>query len=107
MAKQEENVLATIRTEATSVIATTKDHLHHINNLTMIVADHLRNIDQTPKRAVRAAQAKTAKGITDKEHRSTTRRKNTKHKTQKHMDNQYRSIDQRHTNHTKTNDNSE
>jgi hypothetical protein len=107
-------VLTIIRTEATSEMTTTKYHLHHMittkittNYLTMIVEDHICKIASTPKRAVRAAQATTTKGITDKEHRSTMKLKDTKHQTHKPMDNQYRSIDQRHTNHTKRNENSE
>jgi hypothetical protein len=48
-----------------------------INDLAMIVADHLRKITPTLKRAV---QATTIKRITDKAHRSTMKRKDTKNK---------------------------
>jgi hypothetical protein len=68
----------------------TKDNLHHIittsittHDLAMIVATHRRKIAQTPKRAVRADQVTTTKGITDKEHRSTMKRKDTKNKHRK------------------------
>jgi hypothetical protein len=117
--KKIENIIPaapiTIRIEATSVVkTTTKEHQHHmivnkitINDLAMIVADHLRMIVPTPTRAARAAQATTTKGITDKAHHSTMTRKDIKYQTQKPMDNQYRSNDQIHTNHTKRNNNSE
>jgi hypothetical protein len=65
----------------------TKDHLHHmittkimINGVAMIVADHLRKIAPTTKRAFRAAQETATKRITDKAHRSTAIRKETKNK---------------------------
>jgi hypothetical protein len=80
----------------------TKDNRQHMivtkittNYLAKIVADHLRRIAPTPKCAVRAAQATTIKGVTDKEHCSTMKGKDTKRQTQKPMDNQYRSIDHR------------
>jgi hypothetical protein len=76
-------VLHTIKTEITSAITPTKDHLHHmiattimINNLVMIVAAHHRKIAPTPKCAVRAALAET----TDKAHCSTMTRKDTNNK---------------------------
>jgi hypothetical protein len=80
-------VLHAIKTEVTSAMTPTKDHLHHmiatkitINDLAMIMANHLRKIAPTPKRAVRAAQARTTKRITDKAHHSKTKRKDTKNK---------------------------
>jgi hypothetical protein len=79
-------VLHTIKTEVTSAMTQTKYHLHHmivnaitINDLTMIVADHLRKIAPAPKRAVRAAQATATKIITDKAYHTTMKRKDTKH----------------------------
>jgi hypothetical protein len=85
--KKIENKITTVlhnsKTEITTVMTTTKDHLQHmvattskINDPAMIVAAHHHKIDPTPKRAVHAALVTT----TDKAHRSTMTRKDTNKK---------------------------